>query len=162
MNLSDQEAGVSYLAGSTQNTLGKQRECEIKPKTGKGGIFSLFCMKAEDASRGYNLGFLVGTMASSPHQIIQRQHHWSQVRTGHCWSNYEEFAYSILTVWGQCHLIIAKGDMPGHCILSALHSPSEDAIQNSEISKRAFSQILPASWTLVYWAHSSGPQCLLI
>lgn len=72
MNLFDQAAGVSDLAGSTQSTLGKQRECEIKLKRGKRGIFSLFCMKAEDASRGYSLDFLIGTMSSSPHQIIQR------------------------------------------------------------------------------------------
>lgn len=45
--------------------------------------------------------------------------------------------------------------MPGHCILSALHSPSEDAIQNSEISKRAFSQILPLDFGILgslFWA----------
>lgn len=46
--------------------------------------------------------------------------------------------------------------MPGHCILSALHPPSQDIIQNSQMSKGAFPHILTASWTWAYWAHSLG------
>lgn len=64
--------------------------------------------------------------------------------------------YSILTVWGQCHLILARSVMPGHCILSALHPPSKNVIRNSQMWKRPFPHMLTASWTWIDCTHSLG------